>query len=411
MKKHSTTPSLKGIARHAIVLAAIVLAGQVMAACLRDDEEVDYTQYNDLYVSHAALGLLPRYLHTTAKDGSDSIYKTTVSAASAYPLTIDHLANRIYNADSLPQGVDAEKIIFSTFNVSQGMLALEMIGRTDEATGEPVDTAYSTTDSIDFAQGPRRFKLYGLDGTSRRTYTVDIRIHREAVDSLTWRHLSAADWQPAAMDRGAHGNAYTLDDSIAFTLSAGTMLCAVGDAAPQPDAMEEENAGELPDANLTWQESPNRADALTKQVILYGTVQRDTLESRVWRRNVDTTGKTPHRWEYLPATFENRYPAPPLHHATLLRYDGGLLLTGIDSQGLVRIKYSDDGGRIWRNHAILQLPEELRQRRAATLEAGIDAYHNLWLLIDGTDTWYGRAHSVAWEEEQKIFLRSPRRTR
>lgn len=388
--------------RALLSLIAVLLTSLLPTSCLKTDEETDFTQYNDLFVSSAALGTLPRYLHTTASDGTDSIYQTTVSAASLYPLSIDHLSNTIYNADSLPVGVDAGKIIFSAFNVSQGTLAIEKPG-TEE------DTLYTTTDSIDFSDGPRKFKLYGLDGTSRRTYTVDIRIHREAIDSLTWRQLTLEDWNSEERQCGHGGPAFEAC-GLQFRLrSGGIDVCRAdedAETAAVADGIEEENVGELPTDNAAWILLDGTADQQTKQALLYGTVQQaDSLASRIWRRYIDTTGARAYGWEYLPATVENRYPARALRSPNLLAYDAGLLLVGIDREGHISLKYSIDGGRIWKNHNYLQLPEELKTRTASSLQAGIDAHHNLWLLIDEEETWYGRLHSVDWKTENGIFIR------
>lgn len=388
--------------RPLLSLIAVLLTCLLPASCLKNDDEIDLTQYNDLFVSSVAFGSMPRYLHTTASDGSDSIFKTTVSAASLYPLSIDHLSNTIYNADSLPLGVDAAKIIFSTFNTSQGTLAIEKPG-TEE------DTLYTTSDSIDFSNGPRKFKLYGLDGTSRRTYTVDVRIHREATDSLTWRKLTREAWESEERQCGHRGTTFEAC-GLQFRLrSGGIDVCPAGEedeTAATPDGLEEANAGELPTDNAAWILLDGTADQLTKQALLYGTVQQaDSLASRIWRRFIDTTGARSYVWEYLPATVENRFPARALRCPTLLKYDAGLLLVGIDRDGHISLKYSIDGGRIWKNHNYLQLPDELKTRTASSLQASIDAHQNLWLLIDEEETWYGRAHSVAWKTEDGIFIR------
>ena len=234
--------------RPLLSLIAVLLTCLLPASCLKNDDEIDLTQYNDLFVSSVAFGSMPRYLHTTASDGSDSIFKTTVSAASLYPLSIDHLSNTIYNADSLPLGVDAAKIIFSTFNTSQGTLAIEKPG-TEE------DTLYTTTDSIDFSNGPRKFKLYGLDGTSRRTYTVDVRIHREATDSLTWRKLTREAWESEERQCGHRGTTFEAC-GLQFRLrSGGIDVCRAdedAETAAVADGIEEENVGELPTDNAAW---------------------------------------------------------------------------------------------------------------------------------------------------------------
>lgn len=376
-------------------LFIILLAGCVMTSCF-DDEEVDISNYNNLIVSNITFGTLPRVMHTKAKDGSDSIYMSTIVATSNYPFTIDQLSNTAYNVDSLPSNVKADKIIFSNFAIADGTMAIRKLN-SDE------DTLYATADTLDFTQGYRLFDLFGADGTSKRTYRVEVRIHKEAMDSLTWSQHTidefmshkSADALPANEFEAA-GHRFSIVDDVIYD-------CAGTDGEPQPDVLDDK-ADNLPNANFAWATTTSRAYDYIQEVILYGTRNVDGNDcSKLWRRNIDTTGAHTYNWEYLPSTAENRNPLPTLHDAGLYVYDEGLLLVGLDADGKIVTKYSVEHGRTWKKHEVLALPESLKDRSVKSLASCVDADHNLWLLIDGTEVWRGRVHRLAWNEEQMIY--------
>ena len=389
--------------RYLPTLIAILLGVSLVSSCF-DDVEYDYSKNNDLIISNVAFGTLSRVLHTTTKSGADSLVYSTVSATSTYPLTIDHINNRIFNADSLPYGVRADKIIFSTFTVADGSMTIVV-------PGTEKDTLYQTADSLDFSQGYRDFNLYGIDGTSRRKYRVEVRIHQQKADSLTWRHLTMADWDLHKTDAPHTGNEYAAAD-INFRLANGQIESSTNGTDYEADPMVEEDLVNLPDANLTWVSATSNAYNYIEEVLLYGTqthhdaqTQRDTLVSKIWRRNIDTTQKNEYAWDYFCSGPENSFMAPGLKDAALYTYDKGYLLVGIRNNGLLAVLYSADRGRTWKNHTYLRLPADLKSRKCSTLQSALDKDSNLWLLIDDNEVWYGRAHSVSWKEEPLSFTK------
>lgn len=378
---------------HKIVI--LLLGGSLLVSCF-ENEEIDISTYNDLIISNISFGTLPRTMHTTTKDGRDSTYSSTISAGTTYPFTIDQLNNVAYNLDSLPLGVRLDKIIFSTMTVNSGTLTIQKL-KAEE------DTVYATADTLDFSKGPRVFHLYGIDGTSRRTYTVDVRVHQQKEDSVTWRQHDKSDWAGVEQYVAAKGEEYSAA-SLTFRLGEGTMMCSADGETFVEDSVRTSEKKELPIANLTWISGPTRADKTMTEVLMYGTVaDGDNLVGKVWRRNISNNTILAMGWEYLPGDIENPSSVKGVHHASLFAYDKGFLLTGVQNDGTIYVKYSADHGRTWKNHTSLVLPKSLKDRKVETLEAAVDADSNLWLLIDGEELWYGRAHKVAWREDQRVF--------
>lgn len=161
------------------LLLALVLAASVCSGCFRDnDEDTDYSGMS--LVTTASLGSLKRTIYVPRTDKPDTISIISVSG-SLYPLTIDQVNHVIYNADSLPCNTWVDKVVFNTFNV-EGSAAIKSL-----VDGK--DTTFVAKDSTDFRQ-PRQITVYGYDGESRTTYTVDIRCHKEREDSMQWNLVS-----------------------------------------------------------------------------------------------------------------------------------------------------------------------------------------------------------------------------
>lgn len=386
-------------------LIVLLICGSTLVSCF-DDAEVDVSQYNTLYLSAVSFGSIPRDVHTLSSKGQDSVYQTTVAATNLYPFTIDHEKNIAYNLDSLPVGTRADKIILSAFTVTGGTAAIKQ-------HNSEKDTILALTDTLNFSvpDSTREFHLFGADGVSRRTYRVNVRIHKQSNDSLTWRQLTLEDWKAVASE-----NKETPDNEFAafgltYRVEDGKILKSSDGVTFEEDQVEDESLEHLPTANFAWIAGDSRADSKTKEIVLYGTraypteEQGDTLAGKIWRRMIDTTGayEKHNRWEYLPITEEILYPVPGLHEVCMKRYDKGFLIVGLDNHNIIRLRYSQDNGRTWKFHSILQLPKELDEKVCTSLSAVIDKDNNLWLLIDGSEVWYGRAHSVSWNVEQRTF--------
>lgn len=375
----------------------LLIGGSLCTACF-NDEEVDYSSYNDIVLTNVAFGTLPRIMHTTTKTGKDSTYMSSVSATNPYPFTIDQLNNVAYNLDSLPVGTRAEKIIFSNFTVNGGTFSLKKLT-------EDKDTVYATADTLDFSKGPREFHLYGSDGKSRRTYLVEVRIHQQKPDSVTWTSRSIDEFNERLASLQKPSTTFAAAGCF-FTLVPGNSILVADNAEAEPVPEPIAEAEQLPTDNCLWATMTSRADTNIHEVFLYGTRgEGKDLVAKFWRRNIDVTGSKNFMWEYLPSSADNINALPALCCASLTPFDKGLLLVGLNTQGNICVKFSIDRGRTWKDHSALVLSKNLKEVKAEKLQSLVDADNNLWLLIDNATVWCGRAHCVSWADDQREFVK------
>jgi len=168
------------------LLSLILLIATALTACSSDDIASSTT--NDCLITGVTLGSLKGSMHGTTSAGEDTTYNFTVTGSN-YPMSIDQVNNRIYNVDSLPVGTDVSKVVFSTFNASNDVYIKSL------TTGE--DSTFSASDSTDFSQ-MREVKVYSTDASQTRTYTIELRVHKEAADSVVWRCLTVGALTPIA---------------------------------------------------------------------------------------------------------------------------------------------------------------------------------------------------------------------
>ena len=91
-----------------------------LTSCLSSSDN-ESTTYDDMAIKTFALGKLNRYLHTTSKAGTDSVYKSTFSATDQ-KMNIDQLNHRIWNADSLPVGTDGSRVVCTVTTKNNGFV-------------------------------------------------------------------------------------------------------------------------------------------------------------------------------------------------------------------------------------------------------------------------------------------------
>jgi len=197
-----------------LLVAGLALS---LAGC-SSDNSYDNETNGECVATGVTLGVLGRTLHTLSSTGADSTFKVNVQGA-LYPMSIDQLNHRIYNLDSLPVGTDVKHVVFSAFTTT-GWTSIKTLGTRK-------DTLFSATDSTDFSV-PREITVYATDGVSSRTYTVDVRVHRQWPDSATWTRLVGSHALLAATTRQ---RALNVDGTFyAFVLSDGApaLLTASG---------------------------------------------------------------------------------------------------------------------------------------------------------------------------------------
>ncbi len=166
--------------RYLLAIVTFVMTLTSLTSCL-EAEEQDFIYYQDAAITSFSLGTLNRYIHATAKDGSDSIYKRTLNCSN-YKFNIDHEKGLIWNEDSLPLDIDAAHVICTVTAKNSGTIGIKSL------TSDSLKY-HNTKDSIDFTK-PREFLVYSMDGITSRKYTVSVNLHKEVADTCIWTKLS-----------------------------------------------------------------------------------------------------------------------------------------------------------------------------------------------------------------------------
>ena len=133
-----------------------------MSSCLNTDEVTEFS-------SNASITAF----------GIDTIYGVE------YDFEIDQIRNLIYNRDSLP--VSADTIIDKTLITTLSTAGMAVMSG---------DTLFNAEDSVNLLPAMNKsgsegmkFKVYAADGITTRTYTLQVRVHRQDPDSLVWKNM------------------------------------------------------------------------------------------------------------------------------------------------------------------------------------------------------------------------------
>ncbi len=105
----------------------------------------------------------------------------TAGYGAGYDFTIDQLKGLIYNVDSLPVHADTliDKILIKTLTTASGVITMK------NKAGE--DSVINISDSIDL-RNPIRVTVYAPDLQNKKTYTIEVRVHKHDPKALTWRY-------------------------------------------------------------------------------------------------------------------------------------------------------------------------------------------------------------------------------
>lgn len=154
-------------------LAVIAVATWAVLSCTSNDSET--TTYSDTAITNMVLGTLKRTVQTKTKANKDTTYTVRFNG-SLYTMQIDHLNHRIYNLDSLPVGTSITKVTASFTTQNGGTV-------TRNVNGSRV--VISAVDSLDYTNG-QTFTVVASNQTNVADYNVELRVHKEYADSMTW---------------------------------------------------------------------------------------------------------------------------------------------------------------------------------------------------------------------------------
>lgn len=161
------------------LLALLILAGTTTVTSCLSSEDDNIIQYSDCAITSFSLGTLNKYRKTVSSTtGNDTIIKSNVTG-SLYKFTIDQKKRLIYNVDSLPAGTDSLRVLCNIGTRNGGYVFIK------SAKSDSI-FSYTSTDSISFEKNPRTFVIVSNDGQYEARYDVQLRIHQEESNKMSW---------------------------------------------------------------------------------------------------------------------------------------------------------------------------------------------------------------------------------
>lgn len=155
--------------RYILLLAALLSC----ISCLKNDNSYKTPQ---AAITSFTIGYYNVKFHDMNIHGRDTLVNLREGGVM-YPMTIDQVNNRIYNADSMAYGSDLSKVTTTVYGT--GTVGYKYLDEPD------VLYLWSSGDSIDFTR-QLQFVVVSTDETYTRTYDVDVNIRKVFPDSLLW---------------------------------------------------------------------------------------------------------------------------------------------------------------------------------------------------------------------------------
>lgn len=173
------------------VIAGFLLVSITITSCLDSDDEV------------------PEY----SSDATIHAFSLDTIHGVDYKFEIDQLNNLIYNPDSMP--VDADTLIDS---ILVDQLSV-MWGVTSGDTAFSADVYHNLLPAMNAAGGNGiKLSVHAPDGVTTREYTLQIRVHRQDPDSLTWVHMdTVADVFSQTVNMGKQKAVLLNDELLLYT--------------------------------------------------------------------------------------------------------------------------------------------------------------------------------------------------
>ncbi len=352
------------------MMMAVALA---LTSCLKNDaDNAETITYNETAITSFSLTAVNRYIHTTSKAGTDSVYKRAL-VVKDYPFSIDQYQRKIYNTDSLPADCDLKHVLAS---IGKSTYSGDIFIKT--IVGDTL-RVYSSTDSIDFSQA-REVQVYNSSLERHRSYTVQVNVKKSADTGLfQWEKMDDGDTSmPKDIQKEMRVDQVG-KDGFRLTLDGGNTWS-------QETLGTEEDWQYMPTGIVNYVTFPLDPQHNTAYHLMTGRLEGNDYMSTVWRKiTVDGKGS----WTCmlnlpLNADTQVNYPGrlPADTHIDMV-YNDRCIYAFLYSGG---IYVSKDQGLSWQTATNLNLPSGATDHlRVAEDEEGY-----IWLLKeDGEGLWRG----------------------
>jgi hypothetical protein len=238
---------------------------------------------------------------------------------------------------------------------------------------------YSSTDSVDFSQ-PREIRVYALNGSGYRAYTVTFNVEKGSTSTKQWERVANEENVPKALyqDYAIQRNVLDGDEGDTFRLSKDGFNTWTVELIGN-----DEDASLLPTNGIAWVSFPYSASTNADYELMVGSCENEEKACTVWRKIVERdVPDTAPRWVNIPMTFSQDYYLPKMGTLSLVYYNSNVYAIGDDG----KIYKSRDGGLTWKTTTDFTLPEELGSYH---IKVATDEKGELYLReVDNGQLWH-----------------------
>lgn len=446
------------------LLPAYLLTALLTVAACGTDEATGMAASGDCIVTSATLGVLKKIHHTTDSNGNDSVYTTNVTGAyfplhidqlggrifntDSLPVGTD-VTRTVFatfntqgyavirslatgkdtvfvRTDSTDCSVERELTVHALDGVSKRTYRLSICVHREEADSFVWKQVCAGDEQLAaLAAGHRtlavagRLHVFGLRNgqpvmltaptAEPTTWTacalpegLDVRsVCRfgdgfvaladgriaTSTDGTAWTD-AGSDFRPDALAGAGSHNLFAIKDGQFYSSADGLAWTADGLDAPE----------EVPAADALGIVAERQTGTEFENMIVVG--RSAAAAPVVWMRNIDLTGQTIFPWTYLPPVADAEFRCPDLTNASLVAYDGSVVLSGTDADGRNAAFYqSRDNGRTWQTAEWINPATGLAGNGTSV---AVDAEHFLW-LVSGGSVWRGRINRLGWADIPGAF--------